>query len=51
MDLTGLLRDVIEELEPSVRGRAVDWTVGALPVVRGDRTVLHLVLVILLSTA
>jgi signal transduction histidine kinase len=51
VDLEGLLREVIEELEPGVRDRAVHWTVGAMPVVLGDRTMLHLVLVNLLSNA
>jgi PAS domain S-box-containing protein len=46
-----LVRDVIEELEPDTAGRTIEWRMGELPVVRGDKAMLRMVLVNLTSNA
>jgi PAS domain S-box-containing protein len=51
VDLATLARETIAELDPETRGRIVHWRIGALPVVRGDRAMLRLVLVNLISNA
>jgi signal transduction histidine kinase len=51
VDLGALAGEVIRELEPEARGREVRWRLGPLPVVAGDRTMLRLALVNLLSNA
>jgi PAS domain S-box-containing protein len=51
VDLNDLVQDVIRELEPESQGRAVEWQVARLPVIVGDRAMLRIVLVNLLSNA
>ncbi len=51
VDLADLVRDVIRELEPETQGRDIHWRVAGLPEVRGDRALLRLVLVNLISNA
>jgi PAS domain S-box-containing protein len=51
IDLGALVREVIGEMEQETRGRSIRWTVGELPVLMGDRAMLRLVLVNLLSNA
>ena len=51
VDLGALAQEVMRELQPAALGRAVDWRVGALPVVSGDRAMLRVVLNDLLSNA
>ncbi len=51
VDLTALAHEVVEELEPDARGRAVRWQIGELPHVVGDRTLLRQVLANLLGNA
>jgi signal transduction histidine kinase len=46
-----LVQEVIRELEPEATGRTVQWRVGELPAVDGDRTMLRLVVVNLLANA
>ncbi|MGD9368360.1 MAG: PAS domain S-box protein [Desulfobacteraceae bacterium] len=46
-----LVRDVIIELEPDAAGRAIAWRIGELPVVRGDKAMLRMVLVNLVANA
>ncbi len=46
-----LVQEVIRELEPEAAGRTVLWRVGELPAVDGDRPMLRLVFVNLLSNA
>ncbi len=50
-DLGKMVREVIEEMEPETRGRQIDWQVAELPVVTGDRAMLRLVMVNLISNA
>jgi PAS domain S-box-containing protein len=51
VNLAELVADVRAELGPELDGRAVEWKVGPLPEVRGDRAMLRLVLVNLLQNA
>jgi PAS domain S-box-containing protein len=51
VDLGALMRDVIREFEPQTSGRAIDWRIADLPVVTGDRAMLRIVLVNLISNA
>jgi len=51
VDLGELAREVVGELEPQARGRAVSWRIGPLPRVTGDRALLKLALASLLSNA
>lgn len=51
VDLNPLVQDVIQELEPEAAGRSVDWQIGPLPRVMGDRAMLRAALVNLVSNA
>jgi light-regulated signal transduction histidine kinase (bacteriophytochrome) len=51
VDLGVLLQEVIHEFDAETRGRSIDWRIGELPVVSGDRAMLHVVLVNLISNA
>jgi PAS domain S-box-containing protein len=51
VDLGELVAEVREELTPTLDGRNVEWHVGALPVVRGDRALLRGALQNLLDNA
>jgi len=49
--LGDLLQEVIHEFDSETRGRNIDWLIGELPVVTGDRAMLRVVLVNLISNA
>jgi PAS domain S-box-containing protein len=51
VNLDQLVREVIAELSQDTKDRNITWTIGALPVCRGDRSMLKLVLANLLSNA
>lgn len=51
VNLEALVGEVIRELEPEAQGRQVAWDIGPLPNVHGDRSMLRLVWVNLLSNA
>ena len=51
VNLSALLQEVIREFEPETKGRAIDWRIGELPVVTGDRAMLRVVWVNLVSNA
>jgi PAS domain S-box-containing protein len=51
IELGELVQEVIHDFEAETHGRVVDWRVGALPVVTGDRPMLRVVLVNLISNA
>jgi light-regulated signal transduction histidine kinase (bacteriophytochrome) len=51
VDMDALVRELIRELEPEAEGREVSWEIGRLPIVSGDRSLLRLALVNLLSNA
>ena len=51
VDLNALALEVIREFEPETKGRAIDWRIAKLPVVVGDRAMLRIVLVNLISNA
>jgi PAS domain S-box-containing protein len=51
VDLTQLANEVVAELRQETRGRDIVWKIGVLPTCRGDRSMLKLVLVNLISNA
>jgi len=51
VDLGDLVEQVIRELGPETEGRTIRWRIGDLPVVTGDRAMLRIVLVNLISNA
>ena len=51
VNLGALVLDVIREFEPETQGRVIDWRIAELPVVTGDRAMLRVVLVNLISNA
>jgi signal transduction histidine kinase len=51
VNLGGLVADVVREMAPETEGRDIDWHIADLPVVTGDRAMLHVVLVNLISNA
>jgi PAS domain S-box-containing protein len=51
VNLDQLVREVIAELSQDTKDRNIAWTIGALPVCYGDRSMLKLVLANLLSNA
>ncbi|HBZ57052.1 MAG TPA: PAS domain-containing sensor histidine kinase, partial [Syntrophobacteraceae bacterium] len=51
VDLGTLVQEVIREIDPEARGRTIHWRVADLPVVIGDRAMLRIVLVNLISNA
>jgi PAS domain S-box-containing protein len=51
VDLGRSVRDVIQELEPDLAGRHIEWRIGDLPVVEGDAALLRIVLGNLVSNA
>jgi PAS domain S-box-containing protein len=51
VDLAGLVQEVIRDFEPEVEGRDIRWSIADLPAVTGDRAMLRIVLVNLISNA
>jgi len=51
VDLDQLVRDVIAELRQETTGREIAWKIGVLPVCYGDRSMLRLAIVNLVSNA
>jgi light-regulated signal transduction histidine kinase (bacteriophytochrome) len=51
VDLGLLVRDVVRELEPEAAGRNIVWRIGDLPAVKGDASMLRIVLSNLISNA
>lgn len=51
LDLEALVRDVVEELQPLTEGRQIQWSIGPLPTVDADPTLLRDVLMQLGSNA
>jgi PAS domain S-box-containing protein len=51
VSLDQLVREVIAELREETTSREIDWKIGALPVCLGDRAMLKLVVVNLISNA
>ena len=49
--LDRMIADIIDDLKPDIAGRRVDWSIGALPVVHGDRNLLRQVFFNLLENA
>jgi K+-sensing histidine kinase KdpD len=51
VDLEQLTREVVTEIGQETKGRNISWKIGALPVCYGDRSMLRLVVVNLVSNA
>ncbi len=51
IDLDILVRDVIEKLRPQTTGRGIQWTIGPLPTIEADPTLLRTALVELIGNA
>ncbi len=51
VDLAGLVQEIIQEFAPEMQGRTIRWNIADLPTVTGDRAMLRLALVNLLSNA
>jgi PAS domain S-box-containing protein len=51
VSLDQLVREVVKEVEKEADGRDIAWTIGELPAMRGDRSMLRLALVNLISNA
>jgi signal transduction histidine kinase len=51
VDLEQLTREVVAEIRQDTKGRDISWKIGALPVCYGDRSMLRLVVVNLVSNA
>ena len=51
VDLGALVQDVIREFKPETEGRNIAWQIGPLPQIIGDRAMLRIVLVNLISNA
>jgi light-regulated signal transduction histidine kinase (bacteriophytochrome) len=51
VDLEQLFKEVVAEIRQDAKGRDIAWKIGALPVCYGDRSMLRLVVVNLVSNA
>jgi signal transduction histidine kinase len=51
VDLGPLVKKAIDQLQPEIEGRNIEWEIGALPEIRADRAMMMLVLVNLISNA
>jgi len=51
VSLEQLVKEALSEVQPETAGRAIDWRIGALPTVYGDRSMLRLAFVNLMSNA
>lgn len=51
VDMGVLMQEVIREFEPETMNRNINWRLGDLPVVTGDRAMLHMVSANLISNA
>jgi signal transduction histidine kinase len=51
VNLEQLVREVVAELRQETSGRDIDWKIGALPMCYGDRSMVKIVLVNLVSNA
>ncbi len=51
VDLGSLVQEIIQEFAPETQGRAIGWRIADLPTVTGDRAMLRLALVNLISNA
>ncbi len=51
VDMGSLVQEVIQEFEPETKGRNIAWQIADIPMVTGDRAMLKIVLVNLISNA
>jgi light-regulated signal transduction histidine kinase (bacteriophytochrome) len=51
VDLKSLVRDIMGEFEPDTNGRNIEWHIGDLPVVNGDKAMLRIAMANLIANA
>ncbi|MDB5033900.1 MAG: Bacteriophytochrome [Chlorobi bacterium] len=51
VDMTTLVREAIADMEPEISQRAIEWSIGSLPAVEGDASMLRLALENLIANA
>ena len=51
VNLRQLTEEALQELQPEIDGREIEWRIGELPVVQGNREMLRTVVINLLSNA
>jgi signal transduction histidine kinase len=51
VSLEPLVKEALQEVRPETEGRNIAWTIGALPALYGDRSMLRVALVNLISNA
>jgi signal transduction histidine kinase len=51
VDLNELVQDVLRECRPETEGRTIQWNIATLPFINGDRAMLRVVLMNLMSNA
>jgi PAS domain S-box-containing protein len=51
VNLDDLILDILREFTPEIMGRNIEWQISRMPIVEGDRAMLHGVLVNLISNA
>ncbi len=51
VDLGTIIREVREELEPEIAGRTIRWHIGDLPAIKGDPSLLRVVMMNLISNS
>jgi PAS domain S-box-containing protein len=51
VDLNKLIQDVIQEFNPETEGRTILWQISDLPIVTGDKAMLRIVFINLISNA
>lgn len=51
INTSDLIHDIIEEFEPDIVDRVINWNIANLPIVKGDKNLLRLVFINLISNA
>ncbi len=51
VDLNMMIQEIISEFQPEMEGRIINWRISEIPIVIGDRAMLQIVMVNLISNA
>ncbi len=51
VDISLLIKEVIADFEPEIKGREIEWQISELPSITADKALLRLVIINLLSNA